>query len=224
MKNNAEIINTIIFNDVNLQPFINRNLENYQELDGRIINNIPVLYGDNCKAILPELHDLVFDSRKTHKWGHFHESSLYGDQQFELGETNLYIDTRIKNWYVMWEVTKVDFKYLPGMDKEAKIFAWTPKVIKDSVLRAGYRLFWARVLVEKMVSKGEFYSSNDLDFEDPWNMWYNSENDASVSCFHVFASVSRTDYKNSEEFDKYFEKAPAFLKTHMQSRKIILSK
>lgn len=160
-------INNLTFHTDNLITF-NKDILNYsEEFHGRMMGDIPVLYGDNWKKIFPELNNLVFDSQKTYKWGHYNERSLYGDQQCELGDTKIYIDTRIKDWYVMWEVTRVDFKELPGIDKEASILGWTPKVINDSVLGAGYRLFWARVLLKNEINEGEFYSSKTLNSEDP---------------------------------------------------------
>jgi hypothetical protein len=178
----------------------------------RILDGLPVFYSGNNVF---EFVEPMFFTQETHKWGaYYHPYIMIGMPSFG-GWNKLYVDTRIEGWYILWVVTKLDEWAVGPSDWEASILAWTPKMKKDSIDKAGYRMFWASALALDDVPLDE-YCNDDYDEDGKWLDEWN----CSTKCKQVFASIRRTIYENEGDYFELINDAPEILKLYIEQRKI----
>jgi len=180
----------------------------------RILDDAPVFFsGYNIEPSDGPL----FKANKTHKWGEYYDPELMPGMPSIGGRNKLYVDTRIKGFYILWCSTKMDESAIGPSDWWTRVIAWTPKTKYDSLVRAGYRMFWAAALNVDMVERNDFYCPFYDD--DDWN----KEWSGTIRCLQVFASIRNTRYENEKAYEKVLKSAPDFLKDHIISRRIIIS-
>jgi hypothetical protein len=180
----------------------------------RILNGSPVYFSGVNSYNLPQLK---FEIKRVKKWGHFYNPFQMMGSPMVGSDNKVYVDTRIKGWYVLWVLSKLEEWALGPMDWHASIVAWSPKSKNDSKEKAGYRMFWATAMHMENVKTDEFYNN---DYFDDGGEWI-KEWECSSRCFNVFSSIRRTKYKSELEFNKIMAVAPSELRTHIKSRMII---
>ncbi len=71
------------------------------------------------------------------------------------GEVKVYVDTRFKGYYVMAAAVKLD-TWINGRSYHAlDVVCWTPRYPKDTIAKAGERLFRAFLYQMDDVKEGE---------------------------------------------------------------------
>lgn len=179
----------------------------------RILDGCPVYHSENNTYDLPILS---FQRNKTYKWGEFYHPELMIGSPPIGGWNRLYIDTRIKGWYILWIASKLNEDDIGPSDWSYDIVSWTPKQDGDSITKAGYRLFWAASLAMDYVDKDSF-NSTDYENEDIWTRAW----DCSPSCFIVFASLRGTSYKDEDSFQRILSDAPEVFRPHLILRRLL---
>ncbi len=191
------------------EPFASR------EAPYRIIDNVPVYH---CGYNLWNLSYNYETDRKLTKWGNFYHPYMMMGMPDTGGSNRLYVDNSQKGWYILILISKLD-EWSNGKSYPVwSVLSWTPKQKNDSILKAGYRMFYASMLAMEIgdIKNSDDYSSlfdEDGDWVESW--------DCSTCCFHVFASIRNTKYENEEDFESRIEAAPKFLIEHLNAMKII---
>ena len=181
----------------------------------RIIDNAPVYH---CGFNLWNLSYNYETDRKLHKWGNFYHPYMMVGMPDTGGSNRLYVDNSQKGWYILIMLSKLD-EWSNGPSYPVwSVLSWTPKQKNDSILKAGYRMFYASMLAMEI---GDIKDMDDygslFDEEGDWAASW----DCSSRCFHVFASIRETKYENETDFEISTDDAPPYLMEHLKAMKII---
>jgi hypothetical protein len=154
--------------------------------------------------------------KKLIKWGEFYHPFMMFGMPDIGGNNKLYVDTRIKDWYVLVLVSKLD-EWMNGPSYSVyNILAWTPKQKNDNIVKAGYRMFWASAMVMENVEEKEFYNDG-YENESEWNSDWHCSN----RCFEVLAAIRKTSYESETDFQSRIKSSPPMLHPHMIKNKVI---
>lgn len=179
----------------------------------RILDDVPVYYsGHNIFELEYDFENKI----KLTKWGQFYHPYMMIGMPDAGGKNKLYVDTSVNGWYILLVFSKLDESDIGPSNWVWSVVSWTPKQKGDSIVKAGYRMFWAIFLAMDYVPGNEFYS----DGYDEEGNWFN-EWECSERCFQVIASIRKTIYKNETEFNKIYSISPEILKVHLKSMKLI---
>ena len=188
-----------------------------RETPFRIVDDAPVYH---CGYNLWNLRYNYETDRKLHKWGNFYHPFMMVGMPDTGGSNRLYVDNSQKDWYILILLSKLD-EWSNGPSYPVwSVLSWTPKKKNDSIVKAGYRMFYASMIAMEIGDvKNSDDSSSLFDEEGDWvESW-----DCSSLCFHVFASIRATKYENETDFKNSTEDAPPFLMEYLHARKIINS-
>lgn len=116
------------------------------------------------------LTDLPAEPESFFEWGEF--KAPFASTSIDLHK--VYVDDRIDGWYLMWVGKLVE-------DWEFQVVAWTPKVMGDSIIKAGYRMFST---VAKTINQ---FFSDDLNTE--FDNDFSSHLFSSERCREVFDAL-----------------------------------
>ena len=178
----------------------------------RIIDDTPVYHsGSN---IFP--YELPASETKLTKWGSFQHPFLMMGMPDCGGIVKIYISYSENGHYLLWIKGKLD-EWINGEgDYVQGLLAWTPKKKGDTLVKAGYRLFYALVCEMDHIKEDEEYSTI---YEDPddWSI----EWEATPNCNMVFSALRNTTYSSKKALEKHIEDAPAFLKESIRKRALI---
>jgi hypothetical protein len=175
----------------------------------RQINGVPVFH---CGFNMPDF-EIDSDARnKRRPWGNFHHPYMMIGMPEVGGDNKVYVDSSVPGKYLLWIYSKLDeWGNGPGYWAEGLI-AWTPRIKGDTLIGAGYRLFWAAVMAMDGVVEEGFYS-HDADEEGNWvDSWTCSDR-----CFQVLAAVRNTRYDSEKDFEKTLRNAPEMLQPHIRA-------
>jgi hypothetical protein len=182
----------------------------------RILDQVPVFYVGANEFDLPLPEN---PKGRLHKWGEYYHPYMLVGMPDVGGWNKIYVAGSVEGWYLMFVKTKLDEWAVGPSDWAIDMIAWTPKVKNDSLIKAGYRMFWASALALDNVPTDEYYS-DDYDEDGTWlDTW-----ECSTKCKEVFAAIRKTCYTNKREFKQVIDGAPEILREHIESRKLIKSK
>ena len=143
----------------------------------KIIENMPVYFsGHNILSFeAPQ-----FNTSEIHKWGEFYNPCMMIGMPDIGGRNKIYVDTRIDGWYLLWVYSKLDEWAIGPTCWIPDIIAWTPRFPNDSILKAGFRLFFAAA------EEDLFYCLHDS------NGVLLRESNCSINCINVFKAIGQT--------------------------------
>ena len=173
----------------------------------KTLDNIPIFHSSTNTL---EFEQPKFQASKTHQWGqYYHPDMVVGMPPFG-GKNKVYIDTRIAGWYLLWISTKLDEWAVGQNSWEASLIAWTPKVKKDTIDKAGYRMFWASSLA---MDDNYCFDSEDVEWLDNWG--------CSIKTAQIFASIRKTKYKDERHYSNTIKTAPLVFRDSIEANKIV---
>lgn len=154
-------------------------------------------------------HDRVFDRSKLKLWGKFYHPYLMNGMPGAGGWTKLYVE-KIYSHYLLWISSKLDSDMVGPSDWVNELCAWTPNEPGLSIVKAGYKMFYAQALYMDGLEEDQYYSKS-YDEDSNWQRDW----DFSERCFQVFAGIRKTKFSDDKDFQEFIIKSPIFLKEHL---------
>lgn len=124
----------------------------------RVIGGIPVYH--NSTNVFEADAD-PNNRKRWRRWGYCYNPDLLIGMPSVGAMLKLYTDTQFDDWYLLWALVKIDEWAFGPDDWNPWLLAWTPRIRQDSRNKAGYRLFTAYIMKEKLIVPPTIYSQYD---------------------------------------------------------------
>ena len=131
------------------------------------------VYHVNTSSFFPQIKDESIVNRRSYSIGEIYHPYLMFGMPNIGGTIKLHIDTRFEGYYVLWAGAKLDEWASGPSERFWDVVTWTPKMPKDSIKRASYRLAKALFLQIDGVEDGNW--KTDLFQNENWEEeWWGS--------------------------------------------------
>ncbi|MCE2790111.1 MAG: hypothetical protein LW630_09395 [Saprospiraceae bacterium] len=154
--------------------------------------------------------------RRLHKWGSYYHPDMLSGMCSVGADCKIYVDSSDEKYYYLHIYSRLDEYIFEDPSFVGSAVAWTPRVKGDSIVRAGFRMFYAAARVIDRLRDNQEFEESDYGHE-----WWDSHYWAcGYRPLAVFASIRETRYEDEVMYEKIVQSSPDWMKPMLEKTRI----